>query len=167
MGAGARLHVLVLLCVLAAPAPLRAQQRVTDPVVPDPGEEVRIVQRGARGAVHGLYVEADATEVVLRSIRGGGPIRIPRSEITGMSVQRGTRGHGWAGALAGIGVGVVAGVVLGQTTTAFDSTGEAVGISVGAALPIGLLIGLLIKSPEWDGVDMGSLSPRPRPWPLP
>lgn len=155
MRAGAAWRIL-LWASLIAPANLEAQA-----VVPESGEEVRVVQRGARGAVHGLYVEATAGDILLQSIRGGGPIRIQRSAITGMSVQRGQRSQAWAGALIGIGVGLVGGVVLAQTTDVFGGTGVAVGASAGAALPLGLLVGWLVKSPEWDGVDMGALGVRP------
>ena len=146
-----------LLTVLLSAVDVGAQQITDNPVVPTPGEEVRVVQRGARGAVHGHWVGATADEVRIRSIPGGGPIRIPRSEITGMSVQRGQRSAALSGALLGAGLGLVAGVVLGQTSDAFESTGAAVGISVGVALPVGLLIGWLVKSPQWDGIDMRAL----------
>jgi len=146
------------LFALGAPSALGAQN-----TVPDPGEEVRVVQRGERGAVHGLFVEATAQHIVLRSLRGGGPIRISRADITGMSVQRGHRSNALKGALVGIGVGVVTGIILGQTSGSVDNTGVAVGISVGAALPLGLLVGWLIRSPEWDGIDMVDMAPRPFP----
>ena len=129
-------------------------------IVPDQGEEVRIVQRGARGAVHGLFVEATSQDILIRSMTGGGPIRIPRADITGMSVQRGYRKQVLKGALVGIGIGVVGGIILGQTSGSVDNTGVAVGISVSAALPLGLLVGWLIRSPEWDGIDMADLTPQ-------
>ncbi len=147
----------MLLIALVAPMSVAAQA-----VVPMEGEEVRVVQRGARGAVHGLFLEATSGEIVLRSIQGGGPIRIARSDITGMSVQRGERSHTMAGALIGAGLGMVGGIVLGQTTDVFDGTGAAVGVSAGVALPVGLLVGWLIKSPEWDGVDMGVMEQLPQ-----
>ena len=146
---------LLLLAGLSGSA--QAQEIVERPVVPEPGEEVRVVQRGARGAVHGYWVEATEADVVVTSIPGGGPIRIPRADITGMSVQRGQRSQALAGALLGAGLGVVAGVIAGRSSDVFEGTGQAVGVSVGIGLPVGLLIGWLIKSPEWDGIDMGAL----------
>jgi hypothetical protein len=131
-------------------------------VVPLPGEEVRIIQRAERGAVQALFVEATSSEIVLRSAPGGGTFRVPRTNITGMSVQRGQRTQALKGALIGFGVGLVSGVILGQGDT-FESTGVAVGVSVGAAIPLGLVIGWLVRSPEWDGVDMGALAPAPEP----
>jgi len=146
-----------LAVAIALPGAVEAQA-----VVPLPGEEVRIVQRAERGAVQALFVEATSSEIVLRSAPGGGTFRVPRANITGMSVQRGQRSQALKGALIGIGVGLVSGVVLGQGDS-FESTGVAVGVSVGAALPMGLLIGWLVRSPEWDGIDMGALAPAPNP----
>lgn len=154
-----RVAVLALL-VVVGPLSAGPESAAAQAVVPDPGEEVRVVQRGVRGAVHGLYVEATPQEIRLQSIEGGGPIRILRDAITGMSVQRGQRSQALKGSMFGIGLGVAAGIVLGQVSDRFE-TGEAVGISVGAAVPLGLIIGLLMRSPEWDGVDMPELSPRP------
>jgi len=118
-----------------------------------------VVQRGERGSVHGLWIEANPEDVVLQSIRGGGPIHIPRDAITGMSVQRGYRNQGLRGALLGAGFGVLGGIIIAQTTDVFDGAGVAVGVSVGAALPVGLVIGLLTRSPEWEGIDMSALPP--------
>ena len=150
-----------LVGVLLALVPVAPLAASAQPVVPVEGEEVRVVQRAQRGAVRGLYVEATEQSIVLRTTRGSEPILIPRADVTGMSVQRGFRSHGLRGALLGAGVGVVAGVIVGQTSEAFDGTGQAVGVSVAAALPIGLVIGLLVRSPEWEGIDLGALRPRP------
>ena len=145
----------LLFCLSLLPVGVAAQA-----VVPSPGEEVRVVQRAERGAVQALFVEATSLDIVLRSAPGGGTFRVSRTNITGMSVQRGHRSQALKGALVGLAVGLVSGVVLGREDS-FETTGVAVGISVGAALPLGLLVGWLVKSPEWDGIDMGSLSPRP------
>ena len=142
--------------MLAVPPALSAQI-----VVPEVGEEVRVVQRNAQGAVHGLYVAATSAEILLSSIEGGGPIRIARDDISGMSVRRGHRSQALRGALFGIGAGVAAGIIIGQKSTLFDNTGQAVGVSVGAALPLGLIIGWFVRSPEWDGVDMAALATSP------
>jgi hypothetical protein len=139
-----------------APSALAAQ-----PVVPDVGEEVRVVQRGQRGATHGLFVAATNLAITL-SVGGDGEVlEIPRANVTGLSVQRGYRHHTFQGALLGIGVGVLGGIILGQTTDSFDSTGMAVGASVAGGLPLGLLLGWLARSPEWDGVDLSALSGSP------
>jgi hypothetical protein len=160
-GTFGRVRNLALGLLIAFASGASAQQVIEAPVVPEVGEEVRVIQRSARGAVHGLYVETTATEVVVRSIPGGGPISIDRGDITGMSVQRGTQSRAVAGALLGTGIGLVTGLILNQTTESFSSAGEAVGISVAVGLPVGLLIGLMLKSPQWDGVDMGALVVRP------
>lgn len=127
------------------------------PVLPLPGEEVRVVQRGARGAVHGRYVDTVEGQLVLSGVVGGGPIRIPMDDITGIAVQRGQRSRGLSGAFLGLGLGVAAGVALGQSGDVFDDTVTAVGVSAGIGLPLGLVVGLLIRSPEWDGVDLPAL----------
>ena len=145
------------LLFLLPPSDGGAQEIVERPVVPEPGEEVRVVQRGARGAVHGYWVDATPADVTVRSIPGGGPIRIARADITGMSVQRGHRSQALTGALLGAGLGLVTGVVAAQASDAFDGTGQAVGVSVAVGLPIGLLVGLLVRSPEWQGVDMARI----------
>jgi len=152
----ARLALLLLLFVLPT-MDVRAQEIVERPVVPEPGEEVRVVQRGARGAVHGYWVEATPADVTISSIPGGGPIRIERTDITGMSVQRGQRSRALTGALLGAGLGLVAGVIAGQSSDTFDGTGQAVGASVAVGLPLGLLVGWLVRSPEWQGVDMNRI----------
>ena len=138
-----------------APSPLAAQG-----VVPDVGEEVRVVQRGQRGATHGLFVAATNLAIVLSVDGGGEVLEIPRANVTGLSVQRGYRHHTLQGALFGIGVGVLGGVIIGQTTDSFDGTGMAVGASVAVGLPLGLLLGWLTRSPEWDGVDLSALGGR-------
>ena len=151
--------LVLLLIGLVAPAGLGAQA-----VIPDPGEEVRVVQRGQRGAVQGFFVEASTFEVVLKSEQDNATIRLARAGITGMSVQRGYRSHTRKGALIGLGVGVLGGILLGQTSDSFESTGAAVGASVGAALPIGMLIGWFVRSPEWEGIDMAAITPGPNPY---
>lgn len=120
-----------------------------------------MVQRGRRGATHGLFVAATNLAITLSVGEDGDVLEIPRANVTGLSVQRGYRHHTFQGALLGIGVGVLGGIILGQTTDSFDSTGMAVGASVAGGLPLGLLLGWLARSPEWDGVDLSALSGRP------
>ncbi len=145
---------------LAAPAVVEAQVRDRRPVVPEVGEEVRVVRRGERGAVHGPFVEATRQEIVLGTDLEAGTLRIPRETITGMSVQRGYRSQRLKGSLIGIGAGIVGGIIIGQRVDDFGGgTAGAVGISVGAALPLGFLIGWLFRSPEWDGIDLAALVP--------
>lgn len=148
---------LAAVALVVSPAGASAQEIVERPVVPEAGEEVRVVQRGARGAVHGYWVEASDADVTIQSIPGGGPIRIPRADITGMSVQRGQQSRALTGALLGAGLGLVAGVIAGQSSDTFDGTGQAVAVSVGVGLPVGLLVGWLVRSPEWQGIDMSRI----------
>lgn len=150
----ALLPVHVLLVALVVPDSLVGQT-----VVPDAGEEIRVVRRGEPGAIYGIFVEATSAAIVLDPDTVAGAIAIPRGTITGMSVQRGHRSQALKGTLIGLGVGIAGGVILGQGSDAFDGTAAAVGVSVGAALPVGLLIGWLVRSPEWDGIDMGALAP--------
>jgi len=148
--------VLWALAAVVFPGGVEAQ-----PVVPTPGEEVRVVQRGIRGAVHGRFREATQDAVVLSDLEAGRPIQILRSDITGMSVQRGFRTRAFSGAVTGLGVGLVGGIVAGQTTEVFESTGVAVAAGSAGGLVLGMLIGFLIQSPDWDGIDMGALTVRP------
>ena len=130
------------------------------PVVPEVVEEVRVVRRGERGAVHGLFLEATRVEIVLDTALDVGTLRIPRETITGMSVQRGHRSQRLKGSLIGIGVGIVSGLIIAQSAEDFrGGTAGAVGISVGAGLPLGFVIGWLFRSPEWDGIDLAALVP--------
>lgn len=111
--------------------------------------------------MHGLFREATQDAVLLSDLEAGRPIQILRSDITGMSVQRGFRTRAFSGAVIGLGAGLVGGVVAGQTTEVFESTGVAVAAGSAGGLVIGMLIGFLIQSPDWDGIDMGALTVRP------
>lgn len=148
------LELLALGALVVLPAGAGGQEIVERPVIPEPGEEVRIVQRGARGAVHGYWVAATDSGITVQSIPGGGPIRIDRPEITGMSVQRGQRNRALTGAMLGVGLGLVAGVIAGQSSEVFEGTRESVGVSVAVGLPLGLVVGWLVRSPRWQGIDM-------------
>jgi hypothetical protein len=151
------LRRLALTIIVAfAPSQLTAQA-----VVPEVGEEVRVVQRGQRGAIQGLFVEATSVVIVLSIDDDQEILEIPRANITGLSVQRGYRHQKLKGALFGIGAGVLGGVIVGQKTDAFSGTGTAVGASVAVGLPLGLLVGWLARSPEWDGVTLSALGGRP------
>ncbi len=153
------------LALVVFAAPVGAQELRT-PVVPTPGEEVRIVRSGERGALYGRYVEATGAEVVITPEGAAAALRVPRSAISGMSVQRGHRDQRLRGALLGMGLGIVAGLIVDQASD--DAPGGAagsVGISVGVGVPLGFLVGLLIRTPEWDGVDLSLLQQRPLPRP--
>ncbi len=122
------------------------------------GARVRVKTPGSTRLV-GVLAAADAHALMIQIGSQGGVTRVPREDVLGLEVSRGSRRHTVRGLVGGA---LAWGAVVGLTAAfdTLDESGMTEPLFIGGMVAVGGLVGTLIKTERWERVSTSAASLR-------